>query len=56
MFRVLSKCTPNTIDKSLGVSKVFLEERFDIRSRDRNDDFVMALILSLSQANSAKKV
>ena len=54
--RVPFKLFSNAINKVLRVSKVFLRESFDVKSYNKSDTFMGALILSLSGVNSAIKV
>ena len=53
VLKVLSKLTPDAIDKGLGVPKVLSNEVFELRSRDRSGAFVTALALGLSEADGA---
>ena len=52
---IIFKLTPNAINKSLGISKIFLEESLKVGPRDRSGALVAALMLGSSEANSATK-
>ena len=53
VLRVFSKLAPDTIDKSLGVPKVFLEEVLKLRPRDWSSAFMVALVLGPSETDGA---
>ena len=50
---VFSKLASDAIDKSLRVSKYFLEEVFKLTPYDQSGAFVAALVLDPSKANGA---
>ena len=52
---VLSKLTPDTVNKDLRVSEIFLEESFEVGPRDRSGAFVVVLVLSPFNADRATK-
>lgn len=56
ILEIFSKFTPDVVDKGLVVPKVFLEEGFKVRLRNRSGAFMAALILSSSEADSATEV
>ena len=49
---VLSKLTPNIINKSLVIFEIFSKEGFKLRPYDWNDAFMVAFMLSLSEADN----
>ena len=51
-----SKLTPDAINKSLEVLKVFSEEIFEVGLHDQSDVLVAALLLSLCEADNATEV
>ena len=51
ILKVFSKFTPNTINKSLAVSKILSEENFKVRPHNRNGVFMVALLLNLFEAD-----
>lgn len=53
---VLTKLAPDVVDKDLRVRKVFLEEGFEVRPRNKSNAFVMALMVSPSKADDATEV
>lgn len=50
------KTTLDVINKGLRVFKIFLEESFEIRTYDKNNVFVIALILGPFEADNATKI
>ena len=47
IFEVSSKLILNAINKNLEVSKVFLEESFEVRLYNKSDIFVAVFMLNL---------
>ena len=55
VLEVSSKLALNAIDKGLGVSKIFLEEGFELWPHNRSGTLMTALVLGPSEADSAIK-
>lgn len=53
---VLSKLILKVVNKGLGVTKVFSEKHFEVRPFDKIGGFVVALILSPSEADGATEI
>ena len=56
VLRVFFQLSSDIINKSLRVPKVFFEKDFEVRLCNRNDAFMLALILSSSEADSVTEV
>ena len=55
LLGILLKLTPDTINKSLKILKIFLEKSFELQLYNENDILVAALMLSSSKINDTTK-
>lgn len=55
-LKIFSKLILNVIDKSIKVSKVFLEEDFKVGLCDISSTFIVIFMLGLSENNYTTKV
>lgn len=55
VLRLLTKLTPNNMNKRLTIFKVFLEEGFDVKLFDWSGAFMIALIPGLFEADGTTK-